>query len=911
MVEVLVSFAVKRLGELLISEARLLYEVRDQIMEIQRELERMHCFLEEADKKQILDKRVKKWVAEIRELAFRVQDVIEIFALEVPSLSTRKQKIGFKMMLRRCCCMLSEALSRHKIDTDINGIKSELANLTERLPTYGITEGLAEGETSISLVNLKSRRNFYSHDVEKDFVGMQKEIGQLISHLKKEDKGYEVISICGMGGLGKTTLAKKLYNHAQVRSCFKAFAWVCITQQFEREKVLMGVLRELVPAERKEEVSMMDDSKLVKELYNLQQEKKCLIVIDDIWTINSWRSIRSAFPVGNTSGSKILLTTRNVKVANIGSVYKIEGLTEEEGWQLLAKKAKINYIPENRQASEMERIGRNMVKRCKGLPLAISSLGGMLKGKLLSEWKKVLGDISFYLDKGEGIANDNEYNTVTQVLGLSYDSLPPRLRHCFLCFANHKEDEEIRTEDLYMFWVAEGLISAEDKAENEMMLDVAERYLDELANRSLVQVEASENDGASWSKYRTCHVHDLIRDLCLSKVKEENFISVIYLPHDYVEDVSKGSITRRLCIRSNHERDYESLFPNGLNVSILGSYDHHVISRVRSISIWYDRSKDTARVLSNATFSLEKFKLLRVLTMRRLVVSTQNVRQISELVYLNYLSLAECRLEELSSSIGNLQNLETLDLRMRDTIRIPNVLSKLKQLKHLYLPEYFEEYGIVEKLRFEGLNELELLYNYDTVHCDEHDLIQLPKLQVFRGIIEVKDILTKDIINFIKSKELRHSHLVFQAEYDHTRFSVQLTQLQFLSCKMEKDPMLLLKKLPNLRTLYLGEDAYLGEELVCSATGFLQLQQLDLQNLSGLRRWRVDEGVMPNLYSLRINGCQLLEMLPRGLSYLTALKHLHITCMPTAFTNRVKVIDGVEGEDFHKVRCIPNVLVID
>ncbi|KAK1376981.1 hypothetical protein POM88_033174 [Heracleum sosnowskyi] len=396
MVEVVVASAVKRLGELLISEATLLYEVRDQIKEIQLELERMHCFLEEADKKQILDKRVRKWVAEIRELAFRIEDVIESFALKDP---TKKQKSGFKTMLRRFVCILSEGVSRHNIVTDINDIKSELTNLTARLPTYGITKGLGEGETS-------------------------------------------------------------------------------------------------------------------------------------------------------------------------GSVYKIEGLTEEEGWQLLAKKAKIDDFRGNRQASEMERIGRNMVKRCK----------------------------------------DN-----------------------------------------------------------------------------------------------------------------------------YAEDGSKRSIGRRLCIRSsNHEREVEdSLLSIGSNVPILDSYDQYVISRIRSISIWYDHSIYTARVLSNATFSLKKFKLLRVLTVRRFIISRQNIRDISDLVYLNYLSLAECRLEELSSSIGNLRNLETLDLRVRDAIRIPNVLSKLKQLKHLYLPEDFEEEGRVEKLRFEGLNKLEksrtssqriLLISLNPKNCATHIL---------------------------------------------------------------------------------------------------------------------------------------------------------------------------------------------
>ncbi|WOG86130.1 hypothetical protein DCAR_0205331 [Daucus carota subsp. sativus] len=130
----------------------------------------------------------------MRELAFKVEDVLETFALEVMA---KKQKSGFKENLLRFACILDVGVSRHNIATEINTIKAELANLTARLQTYGVTEGLKEGETSLSVVDLKSRRT-YSHDVEKDFVGMESKIEKLVSHLKNEDSGCEVVSICSM-----------------------------------------------------------------------------------------------------------------------------------------------------------------------------------------------------------------------------------------------------------------------------------------------------------------------------------------------------------------------------------------------------------------------------------------------------------------------------------------------------------------------------------------------------------------------------------------------------------------------------------------------------------------------------------------------------------------------------------------
>lgn len=581
----------------------------------------------------------------------------------------------------------------------------------------------------------------------------------------------------------------------------------------------------------------------------------------------------------------------------------------------------------------MENAGRNMVNICKGLPLAISVLGGILKGKSLSEWETVYEDISSDFAKGDGQTHDDDYYMVTQVLALSYDNLPLRLRHCFLCFANYKEDEEIETEELYMIWMAEGLISVEDKAPGEMMMDVAERYLTELAHRSLVQVEVSKTDGASWSKYRKCRVHDIIRDFCLSKVREEEFLNVVHLQGKY-ENESTTSIVRRLCIRSYEHGDE----------SMLKSYDQHVSSHIRSLLIWKVPFSTIIR-WPDEILSLQKFKLLRVFTASRYKFSNHNIRSITELVYLKYLCLLDCRLEEeLPSSISNLRILETLDLRVRDRIKIPNVLWKLKQLKQLYLPTSHEH--LVEKLRLDGLNELELLHNYDSRYCEALDVIRLPKLKAFRGDILLEDNLKEqNVIKFIKSRELRYSNLFisggrtrcsegvasclvslleccfidaltlnakicrFPEDYDYTRISSgRFTKISLMYCRMEEDPMVLLEKLPNLHILYLY-DAYIGAEMVCTALGFPRLEKLNLSSLRGLRKWRVDEGALQSLASIWLFECPELEMLPEGLKYLSALESLYMAGMPSTFKDKVKRKDGTQGEDFYKVRHVHRVTV--
>lgn len=957
MAEPIVSFAVERLGDLLISEAKFLYGVSDQVEEIRTELRRMQCFLKDADARQGGDSRVHNWVREIRQLAHETEDVLEIYALEVAS--KKDQRGSFKEMLRRFACIVREGKALHKLGSEIQTVKGKLSSITNSLKTYGINKALEEGESS----NTKQQvsRISYSHLIERDFVGMEKDIEQVISHLKSEDNGCDVVSIWGMGGLGKTTLAAKIYNHTEVQTYFQAFAWVCITQQFQREKVLQtqqcqrekvlqSILTELLP-ERKEEISKMKDAELFRELHEVQKGKNCLVVIDDIWSLADWESLRPAFPIGEKIGSKILLTTRIRKVAEVGILHKLQHLNEEEGLELLLKKAfaRKDDTPEERVKSEMEEIGRDMVRRCQGLPLAISTLGGILKGKVYREWAMINKGITSHLARGDGVEDKDEENrTVRGVLSLSYDNLPPRLRHSFLYLGNFKEDEIIFTGDLYLLWIAEGMVSLEDRVGEEMMLDVAERYLGELAQRSLVQVQpTSESLGhLPWSKFRACNVHDLVRDVCLSKGKEQNFLNVIDFErnHDYLllnlnSTSADSDLTRRLCIRSFDDTTCRSSFVPFLQ-------QQRATRKLRSL-LFFQADKDGPH--TDFPEEMSSLLLLRVLKLAQFDIdNVGHARRIGELVYLKYLSFKGCSIREIPSSIGNLRNLETLDLRIRSTdIIIPNVLWKLKQLQHLYLPYERFKVNEVEKLRFDGLSELELLCNFRPLVCDANDILKLRKLQVFRGYIEGSLEDLPGIISSItsSSRRLRYSSLYIKNYGDHFdseleegvvspwilllecpflnelwiaarigllptgeyRFSQSLTFMNLVGCELEEDPMIILEKIPNLRFLKLWGNCYMGKEIVCSAFGFPQLRHLEFYFMKNLVEWRVDEGAMPNLSELRITACDKLKMLPDGLRLLSALQKLYILGMPSTFENRVQVRNGVTGEDFHKVCRIPTI----
>uniref|UniRef100_A0A5B6ZG49 Uncharacterized protein n=1 Tax=Davidia involucrata TaxID=16924 RepID=A0A5B6ZG49_DAVIN len=389
----------------------------------------------------------------------------------------------------------------------------------------------------------------------------------------------------------------------------------------------------------------------------------------------------------------------------------------------------------------MEKVGKAMVGRCGGLPLAIILLGGILATKhTFSEWETVNQNLNLYLSNSKG------WRGVEEVLAFSYHDLPYQFKQCFLYLGNFPEDKEINAKKLYHMWVAEGIVSSSEEGE-ETMMDVAERCLVELAQRCMVQVRVKK----VWSsitgngRFKSCRLHDLMRDLCLSKVKEEKFFSIIDFRHGNVEqpvleDSSSTRKIRRLAI-------YRPPDEVGKITLALGK---EKAQHVRSLLFFYfyGRSSFWEQMITN----LKDFKLLRVLNLEELEQIIELPEAIGKLIHLRYLSLRYSDFNKLPSSIGNLGYLQTLDLRVSNQyLRIPNVLWKMEQLRHLYLP-YFDIEGVDYKLRLDGLSNLETLTVFKSRYCDFKDLLKLTNLRKLKAAIDNKEQLGDFVMADITTK---------------------------------------------------------------------------------------------------------------------------------------------------------------
>ncbi|CAL9225599.1 unnamed protein product [Arabidopsis halleri] len=894
MAEGVILFGIEKLWDLVSRESEQFQGVHEQVSELKRQLGRLRTLLKDADAKKHESERVRNFLEDVKDIVYDAEDIIETFLLK----ERRRKEKGIKKRVTRLASVL---VDHRKIVSDIKGITKRISDVIEGMQSFGILQ-IIDGGRSLSLQDRQREvRQTYPNNSESDLVGVDQSVEDLVGQLVGNDN-IQVVSISGMGGIGKTTLARQVFHHDIVRRHFDGFAWICVSQQFTQKYVWQRILQELRPNDG--EILQMDEFTRQGKLFQLLETDRYLIVLDDIWKVEDWDRIKEVFP--QKRGWKMLLTSRNESVGLHADPtcfsFRPKSLTPEQSWTLCQRLAfPRRGEAEYRVDDELEVMGKEMVSHCGGLPLAVRVLGGLLATKhTVSEWKRVYENIGPHIVGESGL----NFNTVYRVLSLSYEDLPMGLKHCFLYLAHFPEDYKIDVETLFNYWAAEGLIMIY----RSTIQDNAEGYLEELVRRNMVIAERSYLT----SRIESCHMHDIMRGVCLSKAEEENFLQIVQGPTSTSTSTINAQSPRRLAVHSSNAFE------------MMG---HEKFKKVRSLLFF--KAKEKAVMQSVSDFGILLF--LRVLDLSRAKFQGGKLpSSIGELIHLRFLSLYRAVVSHLPSSLRNLKLLLYLNLGVDGvSVHVPNVLKELRELRYLILPFLMD---VKTKLELGDLVNLETLRGYSIENSSVKDLLGMTKLRTLT--VHSLDGCTLETLSasLHESRELEHLSLyeVMHGRHNEGKLVLDSIHLKFLTvgmhmtrlpdqhrfppdlahiclryCCMEEDPMPILEKLLHLKFVELSYRAFTGKRMVCSKGGFPQLFELNLSGQYDLEEWIVEEGSMPCLHTLTINECRKLKELPDEVIYIKSLKELTIGI---GCEWALKLSEG--GQDHYKIYHIPRVQFI-
>ncbi|KAL6572619.1 hypothetical protein OROMI_013577 [Orobanche minor] len=835
--EAAVSSAVQILGDLLIQKVRFLRGVAGEVTWLKDELKRMQGFLKDASDKESEEERVRIWISEIKEVAEDAQDAVELFLLKVESRGFVQRYTSF---------------TTNKVGKEIERIRARLEAIDRSRLRYAILD-LGEVPARRPPENVERRRRFIP---DKDVVGLEGDVEWLLREaILGESKGMSIAAVVGMGGIGKSTLARMVYNRARG---FECRAWVVVSSEFTPEDIVKQVMLQIslsdddrlkvLDTAQKLEAALKDKvtrQEMLKEMLRRQLEgRRYFIVLDDVWEHAHWEHLRTAFPDEQDGGqtdksSRLLFTSRNKVFTKYAQhVHDMKLLNPDRSWELFLKKAFTGNSTDGKCPKDFELIGRKILDKCGGLPLAISVVGGLLVEQSLSKsgWEKILKGINFHLSNGK--------SSVSAILELSYQNLPAPLKSCFLCLGFFKEDATIPVEKLIHIWVAEGLVPQEGE---ETMEEIARGYLDELINRNMVQVK--DMTISNWSK--NLHMHDLLRELSITKAKEEISFEIMR---------EEGS--SRCSSKPRHRAMYcsEGCWSNGSNGHLRSLFVHGDVDVAMPSSYW------------------KSFELLRVLDLEGCFLS-RFPDTICSLVGLRYLGLRGTGIRKLSCSLGKLKDLLVLDLRGLRLVKMPNYfIWGMQSLRHLYMPGIW----CASPLNISNLKDLQTLSYIYWRDANTEQVTQMASLcklgidmdevsdprELFTSLAMLENLVCLKLRRYIcldMDDGLGYLDRITQLKLVASvrlpgvgNFPPNLLYLSLVWTALDEDPMPVLEKLPEL--VYLKIDrAYHGKEFVISSDGFPKLEAFSLRSLQLLRNIRVGEkGGMKELKQFEIHDCRKL-----------------------------------------------------
>ncbi|XP_027178495.1 putative late blight resistance protein homolog R1A-3 [Coffea eugenioides] len=693
----------------------------------------------------------------------------------------------------------------------------------------------------------------------EDLVGLDDALQAITHRLTRGSRQLDVVPIVGMPGLGKTTLANKVYNSPSVRSHFHVRGWCCVSQTFSTHSLLTQLLCS-ISSESPDKYLKMDANDLAMKLRQVLLRTRYLLVLDDLWDVETWNLLKISLP-NDGNGSRILLTSRlhslSLQIKPDNERYHLRQLNDVESWTLLQKK----LFDKEGCPPTLSEVGSQIAKCCGGLPLTIVLVAGILATITQDSWEEVAESLS-------STVLYDEY--CMKILELSYRHLPEYLKACLLYFSAFQEDEVINVQRLLWLWISEGFVQ---QTEGKSLEEVAYDCLLALINRSLVMVTKKRTTNGA----KTCQLHDVVHEFCVKKAKEESFLHIIHSWKDPFS-LTGPSYHHRVCVHYTSELKIWELmliFPNLHSLFLFGPYHH--VPKEENLGILFP-------------------KLLRVLDLGDLNFRGSFPMAVLLLVRLRYLALSG--ITSIPSAIANLSRLEALIVEKTSTdIVLPNTIWNIKTLSYLRTTKgaivgfIFPITNLEVSPDLDHLETLSLAIDPSSQSLQKI-LTKLPSIRRLKckrsyGLGEATrncdKILVFDCLNQLQSLRL--------TAFDGYGFKFPLN-LKKLTLKWNRQPwseISTIGKLPNLEVLKLLKESFVGEEWVMEEGEFPSLRVLELSMLD-VRNWSASSDNFSRLEKLCVHSCMYLEEVPSCLGECETLEMIEVKGCRESVADSVKQI---------------------
>ncbi|XP_075646575.1 putative disease resistance protein RGA1 [Castanea sativa] len=815
---------IENLGSWAFQEIGSLWNVKDDLENIKNTVSTIQAILQDAAEQQRHNHEVKKWLEKLKDAVYEADDLLSEFYTE----ALQREETGGNVT-KKVCNFLRSSNPLNVFGRRIKEMRETLNAVVDDRIKFHLKECHVESHVTKD----REERETHSYVLNEKVIGREEDKKAIIKLLLDDDvkENVSVIPILGIGGLGKTTLAQYAYNDEIVNTYFELKMWVCVSDVFNVKMIVQKIISAIG---EKPEVDSMEQ--LQYQLRKKIDQKKYLLVLDDVWNEDSqkWEKLKDLL-IGGAVGSRIVITTGIKKVVDITSpvaIYNLNGLFEDQSWSLFKQ---IAFRKEQETNTlRLEEIGREIVLKCQGVPLAIKSVGSVLRFKEKElEWLYVKNNMLESVTQQE--------SGIFAILKLSYDHLPAHLKSCFAFCSLFPKDYIIDKVTLIQLWIAQGFIQSSKK----QLEDVAEEYFRDLLWRSFFE---KVRNGFGDSKYYK--MHDLIHDLAQSIAGVE--CTLINLDKNNIDGRTRH-VSCPFLIDSSFIKTPSLVKADNVRTFLL-TYDKYASFALKgSMAFLKGLEESTLNTL------ISSFKSLRALDLHNLKI-TIVPHSIGKLIHLKYIDLSfNNDIEALPDSITRLRNLQTLKLFCCQKLKeLPRDSRKLINLRHL---------GISYCVRLShmpcGLGQMTSLHTLPLF------VVSKEPPSIFKHVGGLGEL--KQLNNLRGKLEIRHLEWLEVANSDSKDANLREKQ------HLEKLILSWGKEVSKFSSDLVDNSNNDDEKLLDGLHPHLNLKSLEVYDFRGVRfsTWLSS---LINLVDLKLENCNRCQHLP-PLSQLPSLERLDLSLM--------------------------------